>query len=201
VLVRRKWFFWVAEVVAAPTWACSLISACSKYFEMMKSLARYATMLVGAFKLPRGTTGKTEASTTLRLVRPCTMSLLSTTPVSIVGAILHVQLGWNDVYVRSRTNRSNSASVVPSPNEGSPHFFVNVMSSASQRSMESQNSPVNLTGFFAESSKKQNNEQTSKPKTKYKRKYKKLTTTIITTNNQQPRTTNQKQPTTVRSLI
>jgi len=59
----------------------------------MRSAARSATMIVGAFVLPPGMIGMIEASTTRSPSMPCTRSCESTTARSS-APMRHVPTGW-----------------------------------------------------------------------------------------------------------
>ena len=74
---------------ATPTGA---FSAARRGFPRIMSAARSASIIVGAFRLPFGSVGKTELSTTRKPSIPCTRNSGSTTAVLSVP-ILQVPQG------------------------------------------------------------------------------------------------------------
>ena len=81
--------------------------------------------ITGAFVLPRGTVGMTDASTTRRPSMPRTLRCWSTTPEPGEPLIAQVPTGWYRVPSALRAySRSCSSVFVPGPGANSPAHML-----------------------------------------------------------------------------
>jgi hypothetical protein len=103
---------------------------------MIRSAARSAMAITGAFVLPRGTAGITDASTTRSPSTPRTRSWGSTTLVSRRAAgpasapIAQLPTGWNSVPSSRRMYSRSSTSVITSGPGASSALQIRAMARA-----------------------------------------------------------------------